>query len=70
MTDRYSGFVVVLDRNVREDDAEQIVEAIAMVKGVIAVKPHIAEIAEVIAQERVRQELVSRLWDVLNAKKG
>lgn len=39
MTDRYSGFVVALDEDIREDDAETVVAAIRMIKGVIRVEP-------------------------------
>ena len=39
MTDRHAGYVVTLQRPVREDDAETILTAIRMIKGVIAVDP-------------------------------
>jgi hypothetical protein len=35
MTDRHAGYVVVLERDIREDDAEVILSAIGMVKGVL-----------------------------------
>jgi hypothetical protein len=34
MTDRYNSLTVVLDRDIREDDAEHILNAIRMIKGV------------------------------------
>jgi hypothetical protein len=42
MTDRLKGFVVVLEEDLPEDDAEPVLSAIRMVKGVVSVKPVIA----------------------------
>jgi hypothetical protein len=39
MTDRVKGYVVTLDGTYREDDAEAILNAIRMVKGVRRVEP-------------------------------
>lgn len=39
MTDRVKGFVVTLDEDMREDDAEQIRAALGMVRGVMDVSP-------------------------------
>lgn len=37
MTDRHVAYTVILDQEIREDDAEAIVTALKMVKGVIRV---------------------------------
>ena len=39
MTNRLSGFKVTLKENMREDDAEDILKAIRMIKGVLQVSP-------------------------------
>ena len=52
MTDRHAGYLVTLDRDIREDDAEAIMAAIHMIKGVISVKPVVADIGLHIAAER------------------
>lgn len=39
MTDRHAGFLVTLDRDIREDDAEAIAAALRMVRGVAKVTP-------------------------------
>ena len=41
MTDRFKGFLVTLDKEIREDDAEAILTALKMIKGVFSVKPYI-----------------------------
>ena len=44
MTDRHSGYLVVLAADVREDDAEEgVLNAIRMIKGVASVEPVTAD---------------------------
>lgn len=62
MTTRYSGFVVTLTDDIREDDAEAIVTALRMVKGVASVQPVDSDVlAEQVARDRANTELVTRL---------
>jgi len=68
MTDRFNSLTVVLAKDVREDDAEDIMKAIGMIKGVISVKGRVVAAADYIAQQRVRQELSEKLWAVLYPK--
>lgn len=44
MTDRHSGYIVILDRDIREDDAEEsVIAALRMIRGVADVKPILAD---------------------------
>lgn len=43
MTDRLSGFQVTMRTDVRDDDAEAVISAIRMIKGVADVRPILAE---------------------------
>jgi hypothetical protein len=70
MTDRHSGYVVALDRNMREDDAQAVLDAIQMVKGVISVRPVVADPLAEIHAVRVRRELLMKMYDVLENDKG
>lgn len=38
MTKRHAGYVVVLESDIREDDAEEIMNAIRLIRGVVAVQ--------------------------------
>lgn len=59
MTDRVSGFTVVLDHDIRDDDIEPVLNAIRMVKGVIAVEAIVADsFAEHVATARR-----DRMWE-------
>lgn len=39
MTDRHAGYLITLEEDVRSDDAESIINALRMVKGVLHVEP-------------------------------
>ena len=65
MTDRYTTLTVVLDREIREDDAEAIIGAIRMVKGVLRVKGNIPDIGHYAAVELAKSEIRKEIMDIL-----
>jgi hypothetical protein len=65
MTDRYNALTVVLDRDIREDDAELLVNAIRMLRGVLSVNPNVSDLQDHVATMRVKCELTQKLYDVL-----
>ncbi len=69
MTDRYHSLTVILEKDMRDDDAERMIEAIQMIKGVLDVKPVISDPTSWMAEERARRELGEKLWNVLYPKK-
>lgn len=54
MTDRYSGFFVTLKDDIRKDDADDIIKALSMVKGVLTVQPDIGGGHLAMAEDRVK----------------
>ena len=68
MTGRTNAITVVLEKDVRNDDAETILTAIRMVRGVLSATPNVSELSDHIAQERVRRELGDKLWNVIYQK--
>ncbi|MEV0830859.1 MULTISPECIES: hypothetical protein [Streptosporangiaceae] len=67
MTDRHAGYIVTLAEDVREDDAEAILSALRMVKGVLSVEPIVASPHDLhIATQRVRQEWRGKILDLLD----
>ena len=62
MTDRYFALTVVLDRDYRDDDAEPILNAIRMIRGVQSVEPHVSDPTTHAAEVRAKQDLRERLW--------
>lgn len=39
MTKRHAGYIVVLEADIRDDDSEEIMKAIRLLRGVVAVSP-------------------------------
>lgn len=70
MTDRIKGLTVVLDRDIRDDDVEQIVAAIMMVRGVIKVGKNVADHNDYINRERIRSEMAQKLYNALKDDKA
>ena len=64
MSDRYSGLLVVLEKDMREDDAKPLIEAILMLKGVLQVTPHFQNIDEYIAEGRIKIEFAQKVMNV------
>jgi len=65
MADRYRGLVVTFDKDYRDDDAQYIIDAIKMIKGVIDVKPVVGNWEQDMIEDKVRLELRKKLFDVL-----
>jgi len=65
MTDRHAGYVVTLDNDYRDDDAERIIDAIRMVKCVKSVVPIMADYSTTIAEERAGAKWRDALLDLV-----
>lgn len=70
MTDRIHSFTVVLDENMREEDAEAIANAIRLMRGILSVESNVSDPGQFVAETRVRSELGDKLWEVLYPKGG
>jgi hypothetical protein len=64
MTDRYHALTVTLERDIRSDDAQGLIEAIRWLRGVADVRPEVASIDHHVASVRVRQEYQARILDL------
>lgn len=65
MTDRLHSLTVVLDKVRRDDDAEDIIEAIRMIKGVASVEGNVADPSFYAATEQAKFQLRQEMRDVL-----
>ena len=65
MTDRYSSLTVVLEHDIREDDAESLINAILHLKGVIRVVGRVRDVDDLIARSRVQREVAEKLTSVV-----
>lgn len=65
MTDRVKAFWVVLDKAYRDDDIEELSNAIMQMKGVIAVKNVNQTAEDQLLRQQVKYELSQKLWEIL-----
>jgi len=65
MTDRINAITVVLENDTREDDAESLIGAIKLLKGVLSVTPHVVDINDYISGERAKDELRKKILKLL-----
>jgi hypothetical protein len=65
MSDRYNYLTVALEKDIRDDDAEALINAIMCLRGVLKVKPNVANSNDWLAEERARNELSTKLWNML-----
>lgn len=65
MTDRLKGVTVVFEPDLREDDAQPIIDAIKLLRGVIAVTPQVEVAEDHFARTQALHELRSKLWEVI-----
>lgn len=65
MTDRTNRLTVVLDDSYRTDDVKAIVDAIAMVRGVVSVGINVRDEQDWAAGERAKYDLRVKLAELL-----
>jgi hypothetical protein len=65
MTDRYNALIVVLDKDIREDDAENIMQAIRQYKHVASVSGHVSDINSVVAEKRVKNKIMDKMFELI-----
>jgi hypothetical protein len=65
MTDRYHTLTVVLEANMRDDDAEHLMAAIRCMKRVLSVHGVVANYESIMAEDRAKRELGEKLWNVI-----
>jgi hypothetical protein len=65
MSDRHAGYIVTLKDDVRDDDAESIVTALEMVKGVLSVDPIVADVTLWLAEMRAKTAAKRQIIDML-----
>lgn len=68
MTDHHAGYLITLTSNVREDDAETILSALRLIRGVADVQPVISNLDQQIGQVRADGEWRERLYRFLSEK--
>jgi hypothetical protein len=68
MSDRHAGYLVTLAEDVKDEDAQAIIAALGMVKGVLKVRPVVANPMTYIGRDRADVEWRERIHALLNEK--
>lgn len=69
MSDKINGFIVVLDKELVDISAQKTIDAIKQIKGVIKVTPNVVDARDHIAEAKVKQELINKLFGLLTEEK-
>lgn len=67
MTDRHAGYVVVLEQDIRDDDATPTINAIRQIRGVLTVEPIITDAGSMIGEARARTSVINKVLDALRS---
>lgn len=67
MSDRICGFVVILEKDLREEGADQLMQSIRLLKGVVDVRPQIADLETNIGYSRGKLAIKEKLMEFLRA---
>lgn len=70
MTNRYSTLTVALEQDIREDDAQALIQAIKMLRGVADVAGNVSDASQWLAETRVRRDLGDKVLAVVFPKPG
>jgi hypothetical protein len=65
MTDHHTAYIITLDKDIKEDDAEILMSALMMIKGVISVSPVISDIQSHVAEQRANLKLKDKLINLI-----
>lgn len=68
MSDQIKGAYIVFDKDYEEEDAKKILEAIQMIKGVIAVETNIVDSSDWMNRRRIENEIHMELIDVVQKR--
>ncbi len=67
MTDRVKGLTVILDKDIREDDIQILVNAISMFRYVLSVKPVLATSDDMFVRARCDGEWRNKIIQLIKA---
>jgi len=68
MTDRYYALTIALEKDIREDDCEHLINAIKMLRGVLNVTPKVVSPDTWMAEQRAYSSLQQKIYKVLADK--
>lgn len=67
MTDRVNALIVVLEKDMRDDDIEHIKLAIMAIRGVLKVNNNIVDTSDYVAQMRANSAVKDKLFELIKS---
>lgn len=65
MSDRYIALTVLLEKPIKDEDAEQLIQAIMQLRGVMDVTPVVQDVQTLWIEQKIRNEIGEKLMKVL-----
>lgn len=65
MTDRIKGVLITFEKDIRDDDAQPIIEALKMIKGVLTVKPYITGMEDYMLYQKGHMDARREMFNYL-----
>ena len=66
MTERVKGFTVTLERDIREDDFQRILEAVEMITGVLHVEPVLVTHDDFMIRQRLKNDITKNILKLID----
>jgi uncharacterized protein (DUF885 family) len=66
VSEKVSGFVVVLDSDLKYEDAQATISALKRIRGVVSADPILTNVSQQIAQIRAERVIEEKLWRALH----
>jgi hypothetical protein len=65
MTDRIKGVLITFEKDIRDDDAEPIIQTLKMIKGVLTVKPYVTHMEDYMLYQKGHLDARRAMFDFL-----
>jgi hypothetical protein len=65
MTDRIKGVLITFEKDICDDDAKPIIEALEMIKGVLTVKPYVTGMEDYMLYQKGHMDARKQIFEFL-----
>jgi hypothetical protein len=62
MTDRLKGLTVAFEKDIRDDEAKCVIDAILMIKGVAAVTTSISNSEDYMNRQQIKRDVIDKIY--------
>jgi len=66
MTDRINALVVVLEKDIRDDDIECLINAIKCFRNVLSIKKNVRDSSDYVHESRLKNKMINALYKIID----